>query len=43
MIIENLTPEEILKTEIATGVPITYELDTNLGVVSKSVLTSPTE
>lgn len=43
MIIENLTPEEILKTEIATGVPITYELDADLHVLSKSVLTSPTE
>jgi 2,3-bisphosphoglycerate-dependent phosphoglycerate mutase len=43
MIIENLSPEEILKTEIATGVPITYELDADLGVVAKSVLSSPTE
>ncbi|MBU3698717.1 MAG: 2,3-diphosphoglycerate-dependent phosphoglycerate mutase [Candidatus Kapabacteria bacterium] len=43
MIIENLTPDEILKTEIATGVPITYELDANLSVVTKSVLSSPGE
>ncbi len=43
MLIENLTPEEILKTEISTGVPITYELDPDLRVLSKSVLTSPTE
>ena len=43
MLIEQLTPEEILKTEIATGVPITYELDADLHVVSKTVLTSPSE
>lgn len=43
MIIENLSPEEILKTEIATAVPITYELDADLHVISKSVLTSPNE
>jgi 2,3-bisphosphoglycerate-dependent phosphoglycerate mutase len=39
MFVEHLTPEEILKTEIATGVPITYELDEDLNVVTKSVLT----
>lgn len=43
MLIEQLTPEEILKTEISTGVPITYELDADLHVVSKTVLTSPSE
>jgi 2,3-bisphosphoglycerate-dependent phosphoglycerate mutase len=43
MLIERLTPEEILKTEIATGVPITYELDADLHLVSKTVLTSPGE
>jgi len=43
MLIEHLTPEEILKTEIATGVPITYDLDVDLHVVSKTVLTSPSE
>lgn len=43
MILENLSPEEILKTEIATAVPITYELDADLHVISKSVLSSPTE
>lgn len=39
MFVEHLTPDEILKTEIATGVPITYELDKDLNVVSKTVLT----
>jgi 2,3-bisphosphoglycerate-dependent phosphoglycerate mutase len=39
MFVEHLTPDEILKTEIATGVPITYELDEDLNVVTKSVLT----
>lgn len=43
MLIEHLTPDEILKTEIATGVPITYELDADLHVVSKTVLSSPSE
>ena len=38
MFVEHLSPEEILKTEIATGEPITYELDANLEVVSKTVL-----
>lgn len=38
MFVEHLSPDEILKTEIATGEPITYELDANLDVVSKTVL-----
>ncbi len=38
MFVEKLTPEEILKTEIATGVPICYDLDKELNVVSKTVL-----
>lgn len=37
MHIEGLSPEEILKTEIPTGVPITYELDEDLNVVNKTV------
>ncbi len=41
MFVEHLSPDEILKTEIATGVPITYELDKDLNVVSKTIL-SPT-
>ncbi len=39
MFVEKLSPEEILRTEIATGIPITYELDENLNVISKEVLT----
>lgn len=39
MFVEHLSPDDILKTEIATGVPITYELDKDLNVVSKSILT----
>jgi 2,3-bisphosphoglycerate-dependent phosphoglycerate mutase len=38
MFVEHLSPEEILKTEIATGEPITYELDTNLDVINKTIL-----
>jgi 2,3-bisphosphoglycerate-dependent phosphoglycerate mutase len=38
MFVEHLTPEQILKTEVATGVPITYELDQDLNVLSKTVL-----
>ncbi len=38
MFVEHLSPEEILKTEIATGVPITYDLDKDLNVVSKTIL-----
>ncbi len=40
MFVEHLTPEEILKTEVATGVPITYELDKDLNVLSKEILTA---
>lgn len=38
MFVEHLSPEEILKTEVATGVPIVYELDKDLNVVSKTIL-----
>jgi len=38
MFVEHLSPEEILKTEVATGVPIVYELDKDLHVVSKTIL-----
>ena len=41
MFVEHLSPDEILSTEIATGVPITYELDKDLTVVSKTILTPP--
>ena len=38
MEIEKLTPEEILKVEIPTGVPIIYEFDPSLKLKSKKVL-----
>ena len=38
MEIEKLTPEEILKVEIPTGVPIIYEFDADLKLKAKSVL-----
>ena len=38
MEIEKLTPEEILKVEIPTGIPWIYEFDSNLRLVSKKVL-----
>ena len=38
MELEKLTPEEILKVEIPTGVPIVYELDSNLKILSKKIL-----
>lgn len=38
MEIEKLTPDQILKVEIPTGVPILYEFDPNLRLVSKKIL-----
>ena len=38
MLLEDLTPEAIIAIEIPTGVPITYELDKDLHIVSKTVL-----
>jgi 2,3-bisphosphoglycerate-dependent phosphoglycerate mutase len=38
MALEGLSPEEILKREIATGVPIIYELNTNGTIASSKVL-----
>jgi len=38
MFVEHLTPEQILKTEVATGVPIVYELDEQLNVITKEIL-----
>jgi 2,3-bisphosphoglycerate-dependent phosphoglycerate mutase len=42
MAIEGLSPDEILTVEIPTGVPITYELDKDLHVVTKTVHTPAT-
>lgn len=38
MEIEKLTPEEIVKVEIPTGVPILYEFDANLKFLHKKIL-----
>ena len=38
MYLEKLSSEEILDVEIPTGIPIIYELDNNLNVVSKNYL-----
>jgi 2,3-bisphosphoglycerate-dependent phosphoglycerate mutase len=38
MFVEELTPEQILETEVATGVPITYELDNDLRIIRKEIL-----
>ena len=40
MVLDELSPEEILKVEIATGVPIIYELNEDGSVASKEVLES---
>lgn len=37
MLLENLSSEAILGVEIPTGVPITYELDRDLHIVSKTI------
>lgn len=36
--LENLSPEEILETNVPTGIPLVYELDANLKVISKNYL-----
>jgi 2,3-bisphosphoglycerate-dependent phosphoglycerate mutase len=38
MKLENLTPESVPSLELATGVPIVYEIDRQINVVSKAVL-----
>ncbi len=38
MYLEKLSGEEIVKVEIPTGVPILYELDENLNIISKKEL-----
>jgi len=38
MKLDNLSDEEIMKVELATGVPVLYELESNGGVVSKQTL-----
>lgn len=38
MALENLTPEQIINTELATGVPIVYKIDSDGKVVEKKIL-----
>ena len=43
MVLDGLDPSEITRVEIATGVPIVYELDIDATVKSKVVLDTDTE
>lgn len=43
MILENLTVEEILNLNIPTGVPIVYEIDSQLNILSKKILLNKEE
>ncbi|GAA2966401.1 hypothetical protein CANFE03_17080 [Ligilactobacillus animalis] len=36
--IENISDEDIMDVEMATGQPVVYELDDNLNIVSKEKL-----
>jgi len=38
MHLDGLSKEEVLELNIATGVPIIYELDDSMAVVSKRIL-----
>lgn len=40
MHLEKLSPEQISEIEIPTGIPLKYELDANLGVISVAYITS---
>jgi len=40
MALDGLTPEEILKQELNTGVPIIYKLNADSTVASKEVLSA---
>lgn len=41
MKLEGLTPDEILKVNIPTGVPLAYKLDENLNVIEKQYIGDP--
>ena len=41
MFFEKLTPEEIMKVNLPTGVPLVYEFDDRFNVLSKSYLGDP--
>ena len=38
---EKLTPDEIMKVNLPTGVPLVYEFDDNFNVISKQYLGDP--
>jgi 2,3-bisphosphoglycerate-dependent phosphoglycerate mutase len=38
MMLDHLSPSEVTALELATGVPIAYELDTSGEVISKKIL-----
>ena len=39
----NLSPEQIMAEEVPTGIPLLYELDNNLKIISKGYLGDPAE
>jgi 2,3-bisphosphoglycerate-dependent phosphoglycerate mutase len=39
--LEKMTPEQIMEVNVPTGIPLLYELDANLGVISKRYLGDP--
>ncbi len=39
--LEQLTPEQIMEVNVPTGIPLMYELDSNLKVISKQYLGDP--
>ena len=41
MKLEGLTPDEILKVNIPTGIPLVYTLDTDFNVVDKRYIGDP--
>ncbi|MGE3756359.1 MAG: 2,3-diphosphoglycerate-dependent phosphoglycerate mutase [Pseudobdellovibrionaceae bacterium] len=39
--LENMTPDEIMKVNVPTGIPLVYDLDANLKVIKKAYLGDP--
>jgi 2,3-bisphosphoglycerate-dependent phosphoglycerate mutase len=38
MLLEDLSPEEVVKLELGTGVPIVYDLNENMSIIDKKIL-----
>jgi bisphosphoglycerate-dependent phosphoglycerate mutase len=38
MMLDHLSPSEVIELELATGIPIAYELDVAGEVISKTIL-----